>query len=76
MLNLPRTICKHIVGEKHSFTHRASVGMILIFGGVLLAKIEFEIYLIHVVCDAAGYMIHAIGTIPFLEQLLILREEA
>jgi len=67
-LNLPETICNNLLSKNHKQYHRMFVGAIIIGFGVMIAKIEI-LPIIHTFCEAIGYLIHGIGSIPFIESL-------
>lgn len=69
VLNLPKRICEHVVGEQHTKAHRSFVGILFMFIGVFIAHIEFEIVAFATAAEAFGFTIHAIGVIPFIEML-------
>jgi hypothetical protein len=71
--NVIKTLCDHMIGANHHIGHRMVVGTIT---SVFIAKIGSDIYLISIAIDATGYMLHAIGAIPFIEAILTLRENA
>ncbi len=72
-LNLPRVITTHLIGKKHTNTHRKMVGVGVMIIGVLLVKVlgHIDIYVIHIAADIVGYAIHGIGLIPFVHSLEI-----
>jgi len=67
-LNVPKMICENLLSEHHNQFHRMFVGSIIIGFGVMMAKIEILPF-IHSICEAVGYLIHGIGSIPFIESL-------
>lgn len=68
-LNVPRIICFHLLGENHSEYHRMSVGVIIMASGVLMAEFNSGIIIIHFIGNMFGYLLHGIGSIPFVEEL-------
>lgn len=68
-VNLPRIICTHLLGEHHSSYHRMGAGLVVMAVGVLTSKVAEGYIIIHFFFDVFGYMIHGIGTIPFVELL-------
>jgi hypothetical protein len=69
LINVPKKICNHIVGKDHTLIHRITVGTLVMGVGVLVAKIETDIMIIHVFFDGLGYLLHGIGAIPIVEQI-------
>ena len=59
-LNIPKLICKHLMGEEHSNMHHMAVGFILMVIGVCIAKnsVEFHSVFVHFGGDILGYGIH------------------
>jgi hypothetical protein len=68
-LNVSKTICNHLIDEKHSHSHRMIVGVLIMVIGVSVSKIPVTITMIHFFLDGIGYAIHGIGLIPFIETL-------
>lgn len=68
-LNISRIICVNLLGEKHSNWHRMGAGMIVMSIGVLISKASEGYYIVHFFGEMFGYLIHGIGTIPFVEVL-------
>jgi hypothetical protein len=70
-------LCNHLVGEHHTPTHRYIAGGAVMAVGVSIAKsahfISYE--LVQMFLDGTGYMIHGIGLIPFVEAIIIEKEE-
>ncbi len=73
-INLPRTICNHLIGEEHHTAHRMAIGMIIAFIGVEISRMGSTYHLFSIALEGGGYLIHAIGTIPFIEWILKLKE--
>lgn len=67
--NIPKIICVHLIGEEHSVHHRMGVGVITMAIGVVIAKTTSGIYVIQFIGELLGYLIHGIGSIPFVEWL-------
>lgn len=75
VVNLPRWICHHLIGEQHKTGHRMAVGGVVMLGGVLLAKCaEGMPHYVGVLVDMTGYGIHALGATPYIEWLLLEEE--
>lgn len=72
--NVVKTLCDHIIGRQHHIGHRMFVGTITMVIGVFVAKIGSDIYIFSIAIDAAGYTLHAIGAIPFIEAILTVRQ--
>lgn len=62
----------HLCGDKFSNTHKFSAGTVIMMVGVVVAKsaVYFELHIIHIVFDMAGYLLHGIGAIPFAEHVI------
>lgn len=73
-VNPTHAICNSLVGEHHSFRHRAVVGICIMVVGVMVAKYfgHSEIQAVAVCGDCVGYGLHGIGLIPFVETLVAL----
>lgn len=69
-INIPKKLALHITGEKYNPVHHRYIGFIIMLGGVAIAKVGESIFIIHVFMDLFGYLIHAIGTVPFLEWIM------
>lgn len=61
--------CNHLLGHDHTERHRMGAGIVFIISGVLVSKLGTSIHILHLFFDGFGYMIHAFGTIPFIEAL-------
>lgn len=70
-MNAPKAICNHMLGHRHSMSHRLTVGAIIMFFGVSIAKTSaaLEGMAIHLSGDVLGYFLHAVGAIPFIKLL-------
>lgn len=75
ILNVPKHICTHIVGENHSQIHRLFVGVIVIVIGVGIANIHIGVIVVDMTAEGIGYVIHGIGSIPIVEGILRLKTE-
>lgn len=66
------TYFAHLCGSQYSSRHKFMTGTFVMFIGVFVAKsaIFFEIHIIHYVLDAAGYLLHGIGAIPYAEHVI------
>lgn len=75
-INVVRPLCDSLVGENHTFKHRAGVGIIVMLLGVLIAKTfgHHEIQAVAVIADAVGYGLHGVGLIPFAEAIISQKE--
>jgi len=68
-LDVSRAVCDHLLSENHKESHRMTVGIIVVFAGVAISKIHTPFTIVHLMLDAGGYFIHAIGSIPFIEHI-------
>lgn len=71
-INVVRPICDSLVGEHHTFRHRAMIGVLVMLVGVMIAKSlgHSSYHIVAVVGDAIGYGLHGIGLIPFAEAIV------
>jgi hypothetical protein len=74
ILNIPRMICDHVVGENHHLHHRLKCGVMLMTVGVLIANVHADIMLINIVSEGFGYTLHAVGAMPILETVMKVKE--
>jgi hypothetical protein len=73
-----RYIANHVLGSKHTLTHRKVIGTILIIIGVSGVKLfshKFDSVIIHITSDILGYAFHGIGLLPWITGLENLKEE-
>lgn len=68
-INIPKIVCIHLIGENHTSKHRMAVGAIVMGFGVVISKITANLYILSFCGDVIGYLIHGIGSIPFVEHL-------
>lgn len=68
-LNPVKQTCNHLLGKDHTQRHRLGAGVVFIVTGVLISKVGAGIEYIKLFFDGFGYLIHAFGTIPFIEAL-------
>lgn len=70
--NVPRIICHRLIGGHHTPGHRMAVGLVIMIGGVAVAKSAHaaEYVIIQGGLDLLGYAIHGLGAVPFIEWLL------
>lgn len=61
-----------LLGKQHTRGHRICVGVVVMAVGVCTAKSAhyFEAWYTEYTIDGIGYMIHAIGCTPILEEIL------
>ena len=67
-----RVICDHLVGDKHSQSHRYVVGTVIMSLGVGLTQVVFfwEATAIHIIGDIIGYGVHGLGAVPFIDKFI------
>ena len=68
-LNPVKQTCNHLLGKDHTQRHRLGAGVVFIVTGVLISKVGAGIEYVKLFFDGFGYLIHAFGTIPFIEAL-------
>lgn len=69
-LCLPRVICNHLFGEKHTLAHRLLVGAIIMLIGILITKhFEHSSEMTSIIADLSGNSLHAIGITPIIDEL-------
>jgi hypothetical protein len=70
--DLPKKICHHMVGEDHTPIHRMSVGAVIMVIGVSIAKVDASgmYHVFHYAFDVVGYVLHGLGTVPFINSLI------
>jgi hypothetical protein len=70
-VNVPKHIACVVFGEKHSVAARLSVGVVIMFVGVALAKLPgfLDLHFVgaHFLADVVGNAVHGVGLVPFLE---------
>lgn len=69
-LDVSRTICTHLLSDRHTEKHRMAVGGVIVIVGVMVSKIPVGYQVLHIFLDAGGYFIHGVGAIPFVEHLI------
>lgn len=69
-LNVPKHICNHLIGKEHSSNHRMIMGVFVMAVGVGVAKIPVTFEAFRFVCDMSGYLIHGLGCVPFIDNLI------
>ena len=74
-MNVSKVICDHLFTEKHSEKHRMGVGVVIIIIGVMIADIEAKAHAVRLGLEAVGFAIHALGTTPFIERIIKLKEK-
>lgn len=69
--DLVRNTCNHMTDERYEFNHRAKVGvMIMVIGvGVSEALAMIPIGFAGFFGHTTGYLIHAIGAVPFIDHI-------
>lgn len=77
-VDVSRKISNNLVGEKHSLGHRMMIGFVIIIGGVSIAACG-HMWSIHwmfaYMIDGTGYLIHAIGAVPYIEWFITLGDD-
>jgi hypothetical protein len=73
IVNRPITLlCEHAFGEDHTPAHRMGAGLVIMAVGVTtahgLAVLPFVVA--PEVGELLGYLVHGIGTVPFVEAVL------
>ncbi len=67
-LNLSKFICDHVIGKKHTKTHRRVCGLIVMVVGVFIAEIVGHLVpYTEFMCNTIGYGLHGTGLLPFIE---------
>lgn len=71
-INLPRAICRSLIGRTHQPHHRMAVGVVIMATGVVIAQGSHlvELFIFRAAFDLVGYGVHGLGAVPFLEWLL------
>lgn len=70
-----RTICEHLMSEKHTLIHRISIGTCIMIIGVVIATTAHSFSGVGAVSiDLIGYLIHGIGATPYVEGIKNLKE--
>lgn len=71
-IDLSRALARHVVGTHHTLGHRMLCGIVIMVFGVGTAKASVLVHSmpLHMGLDLVGYLIHAIGAIPFIEHLI------
>lgn len=69
LVNVPRFICDHLVGELHTRRHRQMTGIFLISVGVAIMHITQGVFIIEDIGLGIGGGIHAVGLIPFIDSI-------
>lgn len=70
--NLPREICHHLIGPKHTTAHRLIAGLGVMVVGVLVAHSSalFPHYAAFAL-DTVGFSIHGLGLVPYIQALAL-----
>lgn len=69
VINVPSRVAHAAFGHTATRKHRMAAGLVVMAVGVTVAKLGSEVHAFHLhfFFDGVGYLIHAIGGIPFLE---------
>lgn len=70
VINVPRHMCRLVLGHQHKPIHRMGAGIVVMTIGVAVAKAAPAVGILHYGMDIAGYFIHAVGGVPFLDWLI------
>lgn len=67
-----RKTTEHLFGDNHNSTHKMSVGFVIMFVGVCVAKSAHVVHLdiISYFMDLIGYALHGVGASPYIEHLI------
>lgn len=70
--NLPHHICEHLLGKRHTTTHRMIIGFFVMGTGVLITKstVFVDGHTLHILIDIVGWGIHGLGFTPYLETVV------
>lgn len=68
-VDIPKNLCNHVIGDNHTHKHRLICGTIIIMIGVGIVKgaMFFEGVAVHFIAESVGFLIHGIGSIPYIE---------
>lgn len=69
-INVPKIICEHVLGKKHSKLHRRGCGFMIMIIGVCIADLlgAHSGHYGSVMCNLVGYGLHGAGLLPFIEE--------
>lgn len=71
-LNLPRAICDHLIGERHTIVHRMICGALVMITGVAVAHTATLLPAgADLTADLLGYLIHGLGATPYVEAMVL-----
>lgn len=59
-----RILCNHLFGEQHTKNHRIVTGVCMALGGVCVAKIHVDNFVVYLIIDLIGYGLHGFGLLP------------
>jgi hypothetical protein len=59
-----RILCNHLFGEQHTKNHRIGTGVAMAIGGVCVAKIHVDNFILYLIVDLVGYGLHGFGLLP------------
>lgn len=75
LLNLPKALCDHLIGEHHTMVHRLVTGTLIMVVGVGVAQTAHELPTgADFMADLIGYLIHGIGATPYVEAIMLARK--
>lgn len=75
LIDLPKALCNHLIGENHSLAHRLICGACLMVVGVAVAHTASALPEgAGFIADLTGYLIHGIGSTPVIEAIMLARK--
>jgi hypothetical protein len=72
-VNVLHVVCDHVVGKDHTHRHRLVAGAVVMATGVGIAHsaVFFPVLeSVSFLTDGVGYLIHAFGTVPYIESVV------
>jgi hypothetical protein len=71
-VDLPYHIANHLIGPDHTPIHRKTIGvLVMVMGGAIVSLLNSasSYIVIHIIGDAVGNGIHAVGFLPFIKEI-------
>lgn len=67
-----KELSTHLHGSTHSTKHKFFTGIFIMFIGVFIAKSShaIDIMMAQYLLDMAGYFVHGVGAVPFIEHYI------